>query len=106
MSTPTSTEPRTQPPPVAVLRARRAALRERFGVRRIGVFGSQVRGDATPDSDLDVLVEFEPEEATYDHLFDLHAFLRELFGQDVDVVTTDGLSPHMRPYVEHDLVWA
>lgn len=101
-----STDRQTQlPPPVAVLRHRRAEVRERFRVRRIGVFGSQARGDGGATSDLDVLVEFEPGEATYDRLFDLYVFLKELFGQEVDVVTTDGLSPHLQPYVEHDLIW-
>lgn len=87
------------------LRADRERLRHRFGVRRVGVFGSFARGEAGPDSDLDILVEFERGEATYDRLYDLIAYLRELAGRDVDVVTTGGLSPYIRPYVERDLVW-
>ena len=89
----------------AVLGAQRSTLQARFGVRRIGLFGSVVRGDAGHNSDVDVLVEFEPDQATYDHLFDLRQFLQRLFGRDVDVVTVAGLSPHVRPFVEQDLVW-
>lgn len=88
------------------LRANRERLRRRYGVRRVGVFGSFARGEAGPDSDIDFLVEFEQGKATYDRLYDLITYLQELTGREVDVVTTGGLSPYVRPYVERDLVWA
>ena len=60
--------------------------------RRVRVFGSVARGEATPDSDIDLLVDFEEGSS----LFDLHrmsAELTELLGRPVDVVSTGGLKP-------------
>jgi predicted nucleotidyltransferase len=67
----------------------------RHGLRRVRIFGSVARGDSTPDSDLDLLVEVEPGRS----LFDLIAFAQEaedLVGRRVDVLTDGGLSPYLR----------
>ncbi len=80
-------------------------LQHRFGVERLGVYGSQARGEARPESDVDVLIAFRPEAHTYDNLFDVREMLREKMGADVDVTTVEGLSRHVRPYAERDLVW-
>lgn len=87
------------------LRSERPTLRRRFGVRRIGLFGSQTRGTARPESDVDLLVEFEEEACTYDNLLALHDYLCQILDREVDLVTPEGLSPHVRPYVEADLQW-
>jgi predicted nucleotidyltransferase len=63
-----------------------------LGARRIGVFGSFVRGDARPDSDVDVYVEFDDHQRTYDNYFDLHEGLELLFGRPVDLVTDRSLT--------------
>lgn len=68
-----------------------------YGVRRIGVFGSVVRGQATSGSDLDVLVEFS--EKTFDNYFGLKFFLEELFGRQVDLVIAEDVKPSLRPRV-------
>jgi len=88
------------------IRSEQSLLRQRFGVRRIGLFGSEARNTAHPKSDIDVLVEFEEDAHTYDNLLALHDYLSEQFDRDVDLVTPDGLSAHVRPHVEADLVWA
>ena len=59
------------------LRSEQPLLRQRFGVRRIGLFGSEARGTSHPESDLDVLVEFEDNACTYDNLPALHDYLSE-----------------------------
>jgi uncharacterized protein len=51
-------------------------LKENYGVKRIGVFGSYSRKEQTADSDIDILVEFEPSAVTFDHYMD---FLRRSF---------------------------
>lgn len=76
---------------------------EAFGVSRIGVFGSHARGDADEASDVDILVELR--EPTFDNFMDLVFFLEELFGRDVDLVTTEALSPYMAPSVRREVVW-
>ena len=78
-------------------------IKKRYGVKKIGVFGSHVRGEQTETSDVDLLVEFD--EPTFDNFMDLLFFLEELFGKDVDLITTSGMSPYIRPNIEKEVVW-
>ena len=72
-------------------------LREQFGVSHIYIFGSQARGDARPDSDCDILVEFDPTFiVTLFTLGALHAELEALLGMRVDVGTIDTIRPAYR----------
>ncbi|MCK9278741.1 MAG: nucleotidyltransferase family protein [Methanoculleus sp.] len=80
-------------------------LRERFGVAKIGIFGSTVRGEDRPESDVDVLVEFGPGQTTFRNFMELAFYLEGLFGRRVDLVTEQGLSRYLRPYVEQEVVW-
>jgi uncharacterized protein len=63
-----------------------------LGARRIGVFGSFAKNHATPESDVDVYVEFSEGMKTYDNFFALYELLRELFGRPIDLVTDGALS--------------
>ena len=74
-----------------------------YGVTRIGVFGSHARGEEDPASDVDVLVEFA--KPTFDNFMELVFFLEELFGREVDLVTTDALSPYIASTVRKEVVW-
>jgi hypothetical protein len=80
-------------------------IRERFGVAKIGIFGSTARGDDRPESDVDVLVEFAPGQTTFRNFMELAFYLEDLFGRRVDLVTEQGLSQYLRPYVEREVVW-
>jgi Predicted nucleotidyltransferases len=51
-------------------------LQRRFGISRIGVFGSQITGNASPDSDIDILVTFQEGKETFDNYMDLKFFLK------------------------------
>ena len=70
-----------------------------LGVTEIGLFGSCVRGDQTPASDVDILVTFRHEEHTFDNFMDVAFLLEEVLGRTVDVVTPEGLSPHIGPHI-------
>jgi len=84
---------------LALLHSHRAELRA-FGVRRIGLFGSVARGEEELNSDVDVLVEFEPDKKNYDTFLDLADYLERLFeGRRVDLVTTKAISKYILPYV-------
>jgi len=84
---------------LALLYSHRAELRT-FGVTRIGLFGSVARGEEELDSDVDVLVEFEPDKKNYDTFLDLADYLERLFeGRRVDLVTTKAISKYILPYV-------
>ncbi len=80
------------------LRSRRhqiIAVAARHGVRNIRVFGSVLRGDDRPDSDIDLLVEVEPDRSLLD-VIGLEQELEELLGRRVEVVTVGGLSPYLQ----------
>jgi len=74
---------------IDILREHEREIRERYGVKRIGVFGSYVRGEEKETSDVDILVEFE--KPTFDNFIDLAFYLEELFGKRVDLLTLEGV---------------
>lgn len=69
-------------------------IRQKFHVRRLGLFGSHARGDANPQSDIDILVEFEV--PTFDAYMDLKFFLEDLFHRNIDLVMEDTLKPRIK----------
>jgi predicted nucleotidyltransferase len=78
-----------------------------YRVKRVALFGSVVRGEDTPGSDLDILVALPPPgERPVIGLkwLDLAEQLSLLLERPVDLVTEDGLSPYMRPYIEEEMV--
>jgi predicted nucleotidyltransferase len=75
-----------------------------FGVRRLGLFGSAARGEATEGSDLDFLVDLEIK--TFDNYMDLKEFLEELFSCKVDLVMKDALKPRLREPILKETVYA
>ena len=70
-----------------------------FGVARLGLFGSFVRGQQQEGSDVDLLVEFVPERKTFNAFIQLSFFLEGLFGRPVELVTTESLSPYIGPHI-------
>ncbi len=85
------------------LRQRRDEMTHRFGVTSLAIFGSVSRGDDTESSDVDVLVEFNGP-ATFDGFFGLKAFLEEVLGRTVDLVTRSAIREELRSHIERDLV--
>jgi len=79
---------------------------QRFGVRRCGLFGSVVHEQHTEQSDIDILVEFEPGQKTFDNFMQLAFFLEELLGRRVDLVTAESLSPHIGPHILREVEYA
>lgn len=77
-------------------------------VRRISVFGSYARGEATNESDIDLLVDLKPSEARPAlGLFEfirLEQALEQELGREVDLITEEGLNPRRRPNIERDRV--
>lgn len=70
-----------------------------LGVQRLGLFGSFVREDQGPESDVDLLVEFQSGKKTFDNFMDLSFFLEDLLQRRVEVVTTESLSPYIGPNI-------
>lgn len=70
-----------------------------FGVTELGIFGSFKRDMATPSSDIDFLVNFNPTQKTYQNLFNLYSFLTEKTGRKVEVVTKQSLNKYIGPHI-------
>ncbi|MFZ5563515.1 MAG: nucleotidyltransferase family protein [Thermodesulfobacteriota bacterium] len=70
-----------------------------FGVSSIGLFGSFVRDEQTDSSDVDIIVEFSPENHTFDNFMEVSFLLEDTLGRKVEVVTPEGLSPHIGPHI-------
>lgn len=79
---------------------------KRFGVKRCGLFGSFVRDQPNPQSDVDILVEFQPDKKTFDNFMGLALFLEELLGRKVDLVTLESLSPYIGPHILREVEYA
>jgi uncharacterized protein len=90
---------------LAILQDHQSELRQ-FGVKRCGLFGSFVRDEAQAQSDVDILVEFEPDKKTFDNFMQLAFFLEDLFGRRVDLVTTESLSPYIGPHILREVEYA
>lgn len=75
-----------------------------LGVNRVSLFGSWARDAAHEASDIDLLIEFRPGEKTFARYVELAELFEALLGRPVDLVTTDGLSPHIGPKIREEAV--
>jgi predicted nucleotidyltransferase len=91
---------------LARLRENQAALRAR-GVTHAALFGSRARGESRPDSDIDIMIEIEPDAVSdvYSYVA-LKTYIAQLFKEPVDVIGRDFLKPFIRPSAEADAVYA
>jgi predicted nucleotidyltransferase len=88
---------------LALLAQHKPVLAQRYGVKRLALFGSFARGTARDDSDVDVLVDFG-EPPTPNALFGAQFYIEDLLGRPVDLVTETALRREFRPYVERDAI--
>jgi predicted nucleotidyltransferase len=91
---------------IATLRKSESMLRSR-GVCHAALFGSRARGDNRPDSDIDIMIEFDP--AAHITIFNyagLKDYIASLFDGPVDVVSREGLKPYVRPAATADAIYA
>ncbi|MGB5592588.1 MAG: nucleotidyltransferase family protein [Crocosphaera sp.] len=81
-------------------------LREQYNIKTLGIFGSYVRGEATPNSDLDILIEFESGYRfgllTFCHL---ENYLSDLLGVNVDLVMKDSLKPKIGQQILSEVIY-
>ena len=89
---------------IAILRENEAELRRR-GVQHAALFGSVARGEARPDSDIDVMLDLDPRSrvSMFDYV-DIVEYVQRLFSERVDVSNRETLKPHVRPSAERDAV--
>lgn len=90
---------------LALIREQQNTL-QALGVRKLGLFGSFVRGEQRADSDVDFLVEFEPDKKSYDNFIQLAFLLEDLLGRRVELVTPESLSPYIGPHIIKEVEYA
>ena len=87
-----------------ILNEKSEILHQRFGVKSIGLFGSWVREQASPASDIDLLVEFD--QPSFDKYMDLKFYLEDLLGKPVDLVLKTALKPRLQRLILDEVRYA
>lgn len=89
-----------------LLKKHESELKEKYGVKKIGVFGSYVRGEQKKDSDIDILVEFYPHaEMDLIKFVELEEYLSDLLGVKVDLVMKSALKPRIGKRILKEVVY-
>ena len=82
---------------------RNSEILKKYRVKRIGLFGSHLRNQASSESDIDLIVDFE--EKTFDNFIELSFALEDIFKKKVDLLTEKGISPYILPYIKNEVQW-
>ena len=80
-------------------------IKEKFKVKEIGIFGSQIKGKDKKESDIDILVEFQEGYKTFDNYMELKFFLEDLFKCKVDLVLKSALKERIKPYILSEVIY-
>ena len=79
----------------------------KYGIEKIGVFGSFVREETHKESDIDILIEFKQGEKTFDNYMDLKFFLEKLFqNKKIDLVLNESIKPGLKKYIMNEIKYA
>lgn len=87
------------------LKAHKTELKERFGVIKIGLFGSFARDEQREDSDIDLAIEIEKERKSLKNFFGLQRELEAQFGKRVDLGMENALKPIVKEYVQKEIIY-
>jgi uncharacterized protein len=88
---------------LSILKQHQVTLKK-LGVRSLALFGSVARDEATPESDVDIVVEFESP-VTFDRYMDVRFYLEDHLGRKVDLVSWKSLKPQIRDLVEQEAIY-
>ena len=89
-----------------ILKEHEKELKEKYGVKEIGIFGSYLRGEAREESDLDILVEFEHDaKISLLDFVELENYLSDLLGVKVDLVEKSALKPGIGKRILDEVVY-
>ncbi len=89
---------------IVFLQTHKDEMEERFGVVRVGLFGSYARGEAREDSDIDIAIELKPEKKSLSNFFGVRRYLEEQFGKTVDLGIESTLKPLVREMVAKEII--
>jgi len=86
-----------------ILKDHKEELKRRFSLKKIGVFGSYTREEQTPESDIDIYVEFDMKNLTFDKYLELIDYLEKLLGRKIDLITKYGVETIRIPYIKEEI---
>ncbi len=86
------------------LKSSEKILKEKFFVKKIGVFGSYSRGEQRRGSDIDILVEFIEEPSLFKFI-NLESYLKEILGVKVDLVMKNALKPYIGKRILEEVIY-
>lgn len=79
----------------------------KFGITDIGLFGSYARNEEKINSDIDILIDFDPLKETFDNFMAVYDLLEKLFqNQKIEIVTRNGLSNYIGPKILNTVIYA
>jgi hypothetical protein len=77
---------------------------KKFGIRSVGLFGSYIHEEQSSGSDIDLLIDFEPEKENFDNFMAVCDFFEKIFkNEKVEIVTKNGLCPHIGPKILNEV---
>jgi len=91
---------------IEILKKHESEIKNKFGVEKIGVFGSFARGEGRKGSDVDILVEFKDGYKTFDNYMNLKFFLEDLLSLSIDLVTIKALKPQLKEDILNEVIYA
>lgn len=90
---------------ITTLKSHKPGL-SKFGVQNVGLFGSYLRNEQSDQSDIDLLIDFEPGKENFDNYMAVYDMIEKIFkNEKVEVVTKNGLSPYIGPKILKDVVY-
>jgi predicted nucleotidyltransferase len=90
---------------LSVLKQHKPEL-SRFGVQNVGLFGSYSRNQQSKKSDIDLLIDFDPEKENFDNYMAVYDIFEKIFkNEKIEVVTKNGLSPYIGPKILKEVVY-
>ena len=77
-----------------------------FGIKDIGLFGSYAREEQSAKSDIDILIDFEPDKESFDNYMAVYDYFEKLFkNEKIEIVTKNGLSPYIGPSILNEVLY-
>jgi len=78
----------------------------KFGIRNIGLFGSYAKNDQSEKSDIDILIDFDPDMENYDNYMAVYDICESIFKNErIEIVTKNGLSPYIGPKILNEVMY-
>jgi len=90
---------------IATLKSHKSEL-SKYGISDVGLFGSYVRNEQSAKSDIDLLIDFEPDKENFDNYMAVYDIFENLFkNEKIEIVTKNGLSKHIGPKILKEVVY-